>query len=783
MIDDDVIRIDDDEVDITKDYSRRRSQSIDSLDNLDDLDPLQSTTEESKAVHRDRYDDLSSIDWIQELSRERRRKLTLQEDQTLNGKTIRLIDQMQTWIIITVTGLIVGVLAASIDIVSLYLGDLKEGYCSSSIYLGKAFCCWGLTEDEVCHDWHLWSKSFNITSSGGAYIINYLFYCFLAASMAAVASYLVSNYAPYASHSGIPEIKVMLSGVVIKRFLGKMTLLVKSIGLCLAVASGLWLGKEGPLVHLACCCGSITLKFFPAVSQNEARKREIFSAAAAAGMSVAFGSPIGGVLFALETISYYFPDRSMWQSFVCAMISSVSLQLMNPFRTGKLVLYQVVFDRDWHRFELIPFALLGVIGGLYGACFIRLNGALQGIRQSTWISQYPISEVAFLSLLTSLISFPNVFTRIPASRVLTDLLQECSQGNWLDLCTEEHLLDSVLLLLSAAILGSLLSAVTFGAKIPAGIILPSMTVGAALGRAVGMMVQNLQRSYPTAWLFSSCLSKEECVTPGVYSIVGAAAALSGVTRITVSLVVIMFELTGALTYVLPIMVAVMTSKFVGDFFGKRGIYESWITLQNYPFLDKNEDSFYGMSITSIMTHASDIVVIYANKNNTINDIQETLRSGGHSGYPILSDEQDQILLGYIRANDLRRAFAEFRDLPGDTPVLFQNREEYSRTDMALNLRQYVDTTPFMLAVQSNIRLVANLFQKLGLRYVFLGRKGKLAGMVTRNDLLKPTNMVDEYVGGSVYEASTRIQGSDSQGWQTAPIGEQDLWARAEISEP
>jgi chloride channel 3/4/5 len=110
----------------------------------------------------------------------------------------------------------------------------------------------------------------------------------------------VRNYATYAQHSGIPEIKTILGGFVIRRLLGGWTLTIKSLGLCLAVASGLWLGKEGPLVHVACCCASLFLKAFGTINSNEARKREVLSAAAAAGISVAFGSPIGGVLFSLE---------------------------------------------------------------------------------------------------------------------------------------------------------------------------------------------------------------------------------------------------------------------------------------------------------------------------------------------------------------------------------------------------------------------------------------------------------------------------------------------------
>jgi chloride channel 3/4/5 len=70
----------------------------------------------------------------------------------------------------------------------------------------------------------------------------------------------------------------------------------------LGVSAGLSLGKEGPLVHVASCCGNFFSYLFPKYGKNEAKKREILSAAAAAGVSVAFGAPIGGVLFSLEEV-------------------------------------------------------------------------------------------------------------------------------------------------------------------------------------------------------------------------------------------------------------------------------------------------------------------------------------------------------------------------------------------------------------------------------------------------------------------------------------------------
>lgn len=57
--------------------------------------------------------------------------------------------------------------------------------------------------------------------------------------------------------------------------------------------------------------GNILSYLFPKYGRNEAKKREILSAAAAAGVSVAFGAPIGGVLFSLEEVCTVGVDPSM----------------------------------------------------------------------------------------------------------------------------------------------------------------------------------------------------------------------------------------------------------------------------------------------------------------------------------------------------------------------------------------------------------------------------------------------------------------------------------------
>lgn len=142
-----------------------------------------------------------------------------------------------------------------------------------------------------CPEWHPWSPLSPL---------NYALYILLSGLFAYVAARLVKAFAPYAAGSGISEIKCIIAGFVMTNFLGPWTLAIKSIGLPLAIASGLSVGKEGPSVHYAVCTGSVISRFFERYRRNASRTREILTACAAAGVAVAFGSPIGGVLFSLE---------------------------------------------------------------------------------------------------------------------------------------------------------------------------------------------------------------------------------------------------------------------------------------------------------------------------------------------------------------------------------------------------------------------------------------------------------------------------------------------------
>lgn len=225
----------------------------------------------------------------------------------------------------------------------------------------------------------------------------------------------------FGAGSGISEVKCLLSGFVIHGYLGFWTLFVKSVGLAFSVASGLSLGKEGPFVHIASCVGNIVCRFFPNFEGNEVKKREMLSCACAAGVAVAFGAPIGGVLFSLEEVSYYFPAKVMFRAFFCALIAAAGLRLIDPFGTGKIVLFQVTYDTDFAFQELPAFVLLGLIGGLYGAFFTRCNMLWsKHVRAKSWMASNPLGEVIMITALTVAVSFTNSYLSMGGPELITD---------------------------------------------------------------------------------------------------------------------------------------------------------------------------------------------------------------------------------------------------------------------------------------------------------------------------------------------------------------------------
>ncbi|KAK3318683.1 chloride channel [Apodospora peruviana] len=701
-----------------------------------------------------RYEDFTTIDWVQDAAREqlrrksrRRRHAGLFDSGQLDWRhrIQESYDAAQGWIVVTIIGAAIGLNAGFLNIVTEWLADIKLGHCTTAFYLNENFCCWG--EDNGCADWHPWT---------GIGPVNYLIYIIFATTFAFTSATLVKSYAPYAAGSGISEIKCIIAGFVMKGFLGLWTLVIKSVALPLAIGSGLSVGKEGPSVHYAVCTGNVISRLFAKYRRNASKTREILSACAAAGVAVAFGSPIGGVLFSLEEMSSYFPLKTMWRSYFCALVATAVLSAMNPFRTGQLVMFQVKYDRSWHFFEVVFYIIIGVFGGLYGALVMKWNLRAQAFRKK-YLANYAILEATLLAAATAIVCYPNSFLRIDMTESMEILFLECEGSeDYQGLCESEHRLRNILSLLLATVIRIFFVIISYGCKVPAGIFVPSMAIGASFGRSVGIVVQALYDANPQSVFFSACQPDVPCITPGTYAFLGAGAALSGIMHITVSVVVIMFELTGALDYILPTMIVVGVTKAVGELFGKGGIADRMIWFSGFPYLDNKEDHNFGVPVSRVMI--PDVVSI-PTTGMTLQAVEQLLSKDSYQGFPIVEDEHSKTLVGYIGRTELRYAVDRVKRerslsplakctfalspreseldsavTPLSRPVTVHYFDSASST--SIDFSRYVDTTPVSVHPRLPLETVMELFRKIGPRVILIEYHGQLTGLVTVKDCLK-----------------------------------------------
>lgn len=578
------------------------------------------------------YDDFTTVDWVRDTINDSSRVKYIQSIPGFRGRLIRSFDSLQDWILISVVAASFALIAYSIDRVEETLFDFKFGYCSSS---------WLSPRGECKGEWMLWSELANVEgfmpflTANRFNFLAYLFFMLFLAFMAVRVTLRTKTSSPislkdnkprvfYTAYgSGVAEVKTILSGFVIRRFLGTHTLVYKSVGLVMAVSSGLCLGKEGPYVHLATCVGNIACRLFTKFSHNDLRRRQILAAAASAGVALAFGSPLGGVLFSLEEVSYMFMPAQLFRVFFCAMTSALFLKLLDPYKTGKIVLFEVKYTQDWHSPEILVFVILGICGGIFGALFCKFSAWWpQKVRAPGKIFHgHHTIEVLVVTLITGLTSFSSPFTRQSVAELLFQLASPCDPDNpdLSKLCpTSISGIPEVAKALSwVLVLKIFLTCITFGTKVPAGIYVPSMIIGALFGRVMGLGTQLLYHQMlnekesgvlsmlaaPFLGTLATCPGGAlQCITPGTYAMIGAGAFMAGVTRMNVTLAVILFELTGSLDYVLPFSIAILVANWVANLIEPKSVYELQIKKNDYPFLDNRKTLAFDSSLADLVSH-------------------------------------------------------------------------------------------------------------------------------------------------------------------------------------
>lgn len=121
--------------------------------------------------------------------------------------------------------------------------------------------------------------------------------------------------------------------------------------------------------------------------------------------------------------------------------------------------------------------------------------------------------------------------------------------------------------------------------------IPVFKIGAAFGRIVG---ESFFLWFPSGVRYGGHISQ---IIAGGYAVVGA-AAFSGAVTHTVSVGVIVFEMTGQITHIVPVMIAVLISNAIASLL-QPSIYDSIILIKKLPYLPDLLPSSSGMYTISV----------------------------------------------------------------------------------------------------------------------------------------------------------------------------------------
>ncbi|XP_074653821.1 chloride channel protein 2-like isoform X2 [Tubulanus polymorphus] len=506
--------------------------------------------------------------------------------------------------------------------------------------------------------------------------------------------------APNAIGSGIPEMKTIMRGVVLKEYLTFRTLISKMVGLTSSLGSGMPMGKEGPFVHVASIVATLLSKLvtsFRGMYENESRHFEMLAAACAVGVACTFAAPIGGVLFSIEVTATYFAVRNYWRGFFSAVCGALTFRLLAVWFKNEITVSAVFktylrHDVPFDVLELVAFAVIGVVTGVAGAMFVLLHRHIVFFMRSRkklskFLQKNRFMYPAFVTLVISSLSCPigvGKFTggELTYHKALEHLFSNFTwSANQVENVAQEEILDkwkppgsNIYITLAAfSLFHFFFGALANTLPVPAGVFIPVFAIGAAFGRLVGECM--------ATW-FPNGLNSEDGhltpIVPGGYAVVGA-AALAGSATHTISTAVIAFEMTGQIGHILPTVIAVLISNAIATAL-MPSIYDSIIQIKRLPFLP--DITTRGQQNMAHLVFVEDIMVKsikFVSFQSTYQEIKDLLSNYRYRGFPFVDSPKSMILLGSIQRAELERilrstfgvkARRSFVDLPSlDTPTM------------------------------------------------------------------------------------------------------------------
>uniref|UniRef100_A0A673KFY2 Chloride channel protein n=1 Tax=Sinocyclocheilus rhinocerous TaxID=307959 RepID=A0A673KFY2_9TELE len=681
-------------------------------------------------------------------------QLFLEEERRMSHMGFRCLETRR-WVICGLIGFLTGLIACLIDIAVEKLAGYKYSAVKQNIEKFTEF---------------------------GGLSISLILWAVLNSAFVMVGAIAVAFFEPFAAGSGIPQIKCYLNGVKIPRVVRLKTLAIKVFGVICSVAGGLAVGKEGPMIHSGAVVAagvsqgrSTSLKKDFKIFEyfrRDTEKRDFVSAGAAAGVSAAFGAPVGGVLFSLEEGASFWNQMLTWRIFFASMISTFTLNFFLSIYHGKPGELSSPGLINFGRFDSDVSSVSISFRGVLGALFNVINYWLT-IFRIRYIHRpcLQVMEAMLVAAVTATVSFAMIYFSNDCQPLGQDNTEEyslqlfCADGEYNSMATAffntpERSVRSLFhnppgsynpLTLGVFTLAYFVLAVwTYGLTVSAGVFIPSLLIGAAWGRLFGILLSTITSSQSVSAIWAD---------PGKYALIGAAAQLGGIVRMTLSLTVILVEATGSVTYGFPIMLVLMTAKIVGDYFIE-GLYDVHIKLQSVPFLHwEAPPTSHWLTAREVMSSP----VTCFNRVEKVGRIVDVLSntSTNHNGFPVVAhttenDEPGKIC-GLILRSQLivllkHKVFVErassrlshrklqlkdFRDAYPRFPPIQSIHVSQDERECMMDLTEFMNPTPYTVPQETSLPRVFKLFRALGLRHlVVVDNENRVVGLVTRKDLAR-----------------------------------------------
>ncbi|MDN5764818.1 MAG: chloride channel protein [Humibacillus sp.] len=344
---------------------------------------------------------------------------------------------------------------------------------------------------------------------------------------------LVYFFAREARGHGVPEVMYAVArrGGRIK----PQVAAVKAVASALCIGGGGSVGREGPIVQIGSALGSTVGRI---VRLPTPRMRVLVACGAAGGIAATFNAPLAGVFFAMELILVDFTT----QSFGMVVLSSVTASVIGRAILGDTPFLLLPPFTVEHTSEYLLFALLGLIAGAVGVGFTKVLYAIEDLCDAIWNGpEWLRPAVGGILLGVLLLVLPQMYG------VGYPVLGRAIDG--------KYAIGFLVVLLIGKIIATSL---TIGIGGSGGVFAPSLFIGAMLGAAFGLVAQS--------------------VVPGIagpigaYGLIGMGAVFGGAARAPITGVIIMFELTGEYSIILPIMIAVVLATLLSHRMTPDSIY-------------------------------------------------------------------------------------------------------------------------------------------------------------------------------------------------------------------